>query len=259
MSYRDTAESLRARRDHISAQLAQARAAAREAEERAGRVATLEKELAEVDTLLQSGGWKKALPLLENLQIASPCSANWDEMAGDDRVRFCGQCEKNVHNLSAMPRAEAEALLVAKEGEICVRLYRRADGTVISADCPVGARRKRRRRAAVAAVGGGLLAVTAAALGARPVMQGEAMPRMDRQSRIELFAPKMGGSLAPRMRNDESFPTMGAPLPVPQDQVTKMGKPSMPPEMGRRVARPQAQPAKPGKPEDVEPMMGLME
>jgi hypothetical protein len=106
--------------------------------------------------------------LLDDVRIASPCPANWDEMIGDDRVRFCGQCTKNVYNLSALPRGEAEALFHAAEsrqGEgICVRLYRRADGTVLTADCPDGARRKKRRLALFSAVGGGLMAAGAAAV-----------------------------------------------------------------------------------------------
>ena len=40
---------------------------------------------------------------------------------GDDRVRFCLKCDKNVFNLSAMPREDAERLLVEKSGgELCV-------------------------------------------------------------------------------------------------------------------------------------------
>ena len=33
---------------------------------------------------------------LDNIRIASPCSANWDEMFGDERKRFCGDCKLNV-------------------------------------------------------------------------------------------------------------------------------------------------------------------
>lgn len=249
MSYRDTAESLRARRDHVSAQLAQARLAAREAQERAGQVATLEKELAEVNGLLQSGGWKKSLPVLETLQIASPCSANWDEMAGDDRVRFCGQCAKNVYNLSAMPRDEAEAFLVANEGQVCVRLYKRADGTVINADCPVGVQRKRRRRAAVAAVGGSLLAAAASTLTTSrlAMTQGEPMPTMALDEGriaphlVESFGPS---SVPPSVRPPEPVvPLMGALPPMVQPPTAPTGTGAMlqgkvrPPtaDMGRRL------------------------
>ena len=47
---------------------------------------------------------------LNNVRVASPCSANWDEMYGTDRKRLCSQCDMNVYNLSAMTREEAESL-----------------------------------------------------------------------------------------------------------------------------------------------------
>ena len=82
------------------------------------------------------------IPLVQ-IRIASPCHANWDEMAGTDQARFCGHCRKNVYNLSEMTRAEAEALIREKEGRLCVRFYTRADGTMLTQDCPVGLRAMR--------------------------------------------------------------------------------------------------------------------
>jgi hypothetical protein len=61
-------------------------------------------------------------------------------MAGDERVRFCGLCRKNVYNLSALSREAAERLIEERQGKLCALLYRRADGTVLTSDCPVGAR-----------------------------------------------------------------------------------------------------------------------
>ena len=75
---------------------------------------------------------------LNNIKVASPCSANWDEMLGDDRKRYCGECKLNVFNLSGMTKMEAENLLLDSEGRVCVRFYRRSDGTVLTQDCPVG-------------------------------------------------------------------------------------------------------------------------
>jgi hypothetical protein len=72
---------------------------------------------------------KTRLPMLDSVRVASPCHASWDEMLGDDRVRFCTSCEKNVFNLSAMPRDDAERLLAERmNGELCVRFFQRADG-----------------------------------------------------------------------------------------------------------------------------------
>ncbi|MEP7211684.1 MAG: hypothetical protein ABI791_01315 [Acidobacteriota bacterium] len=82
---------------------------------------------------------------LDNLKIASPCSASWNEMYGNERKRFCGDCKLNVYNLSGMTRDDAERLLVSSEGQLCVRYFRRADGTVLTKDCPVGWAKVRQR------------------------------------------------------------------------------------------------------------------
>lgn len=101
---------------------------------------------------------------LDVIQVASPCTAPWEEMAGDDRVRFCGQCRLNVYNLSEMTRADATRFMQNRESRTCIRFYRRADGTVLTRDCPVGLRAVRRRiarmAAAIVAVCGAMMAGT---------------------------------------------------------------------------------------------------
>ena len=87
---------------------------------------------------------------LDHVTVAAPCSADWDAMIGDERARFCGQCRLNVYNLSGMTKREAEALIVNAEGRLCVRFYRRADGTILTANCPVGLRALKRRLSRVA-------------------------------------------------------------------------------------------------------------
>ncbi len=77
---------------------------------------------------------------LETIQVAKPCRADWDAMTGDAQVRHCGECRLNVYNLSEMTRAQAEAVILEHEGHLCVRFYTRADGTVLTQDCPVGLR-----------------------------------------------------------------------------------------------------------------------
>jgi hypothetical protein len=91
---------------------------------------------------------------LNNIKIASPCSANWETMVGDDKKRFCGDCKLNVYNLSGMSRTEAENLMIETEGRLCVRFYRRHDGTILTEDCPVGWAKVKRQvsRAATAVV-----------------------------------------------------------------------------------------------------------
>ncbi len=106
--------------------------------------------------------------LLDGISIASPCSADWNQMTGDDKHRFCGSCKLHVHNLSGMTADAATALLQqAGKGRVCVRFFRRADGTVLTRDCPVGLRQKLRR--AWARAGALWLALWSSASCARPV------------------------------------------------------------------------------------------
>jgi hypothetical protein len=77
-----------------------------------------------------------ATPFLDAITIASPCMESWHGMTGDERARYCKRCRLHVYNLSAMTRSEAETLLQKKEGQACVRFYERADGTVLTRECP---------------------------------------------------------------------------------------------------------------------------
>lgn len=82
-----------------------------------------------------------------DIRVASPCHETWDSMTGDERKRFCAKCQLHVHDVSALTEAEVVKLFEAESGRVCGRLYRRADGTVLMKDCPVGVARVRRRLA----------------------------------------------------------------------------------------------------------------
>ena len=84
---------------------------------------------------------------IHRMRIATPCHVGWENMTGDDKVRFCDQCSLHVYDISQMTSDEAKSFIAKAEGRICARLYRRADGTVITRDCPVGLRALRKRLA----------------------------------------------------------------------------------------------------------------
>lgn len=88
---------------------------------------------------------KESENLLDRMRVASPCPVSWDAMKGNDKKRFCEHCNLHVYNISSMTRREAEDLIKTTEGRLCARLYRRADGTVLTQDCPVGLKALRRR------------------------------------------------------------------------------------------------------------------
>jgi hypothetical protein len=92
------------------------------------------------------------------LEVATPCHVAWSTMQGSDRVRFCAACKRSVFNLTDMTSGEAAALLEDVERRPCVTYFQRADGTVLTADCPVGVSAARRRLAAAVAAAGALAA-----------------------------------------------------------------------------------------------------
>jgi hypothetical protein len=103
---------------------------------------------------------------LDHLRIATPCPVSWEEMTGDSRVRFCDHCRLSVYNISELSRNEAEKLLASSEGRLCTRLFRRADGTILTKDCPVGLRALRMRVSKRAAtVFAAIASISAAVLG----------------------------------------------------------------------------------------------
>jgi hypothetical protein len=110
-----------------------------------------------------------AKQLLKQVKIASPCHVAWSEMQGDDQVRYCSHCKRNVFNFSAMPEDEAEAIL-RQSGNVCGRIYRRVDGTVLVKDCPVGVAAVR-KKLAIGLVSAAAILVSAFGLAVRPTLK----------------------------------------------------------------------------------------
>jgi hypothetical protein len=167
---------------------------------------------------------------LNNVKIASPCSADWNAMIGDDRTRFCGQCKLNVFNLSGMTCTEAESLIMNSEGRLCVRFYARPDGSVITQDCPVGWARIKKRAQLIVTAAASLVFSFLGALGMN------AMVTRGREFGSNLGIPVTTPTPTPLMgmprpiMGDVSEPLMGkiaastpSPTPTPQPQI-KMGE-----------------------------------
>ena len=146
MGYRDDLEALSARHDALAAD-----------------VRSRQRELDVAALLLSAARARSKLPVLDGIRIAAPCSADWSQMSGDERVRACGACNKNVYNLTEMTRAEAEALIIAMEGKLCVRYYQRRDGTILLKDCVIGSSNRRRLRWIAVGVSAALAGGAAAA------------------------------------------------------------------------------------------------
>jgi hypothetical protein len=148
-------------------------------------------------------------------------------MEGSDQVRFCGHCRKSVYNLSGMSRGEAAAPVRGKEGRLCVRFYRRRDGTILTDNCPIGLRAA--RRWVLLQIGGvagafGLLALLA------PLVSAEGFQRL-RHSRVAQLEPfrSLFNWLDPTpptgIMGDVAMPVQGR-IAVPASRPPGMGQKS---------------------------------
>ena len=145
---------------------------------------------------------------LRKVKVARPCKESWDDMQGDDQVRHCRRCDKPVFNLSEMTAAEGEAVLRAHGTTPCVRFYRRADGTVKTADCDAP------RRWPVGIAAGAMAGAAAVAIAASPASHHVPQPPATVVPRppIAVIAPL---PTEPRVADAPEMPEMGAPRPPP--------------------------------------------
>ncbi|HEX8160609.1 MAG TPA: hypothetical protein VF538_01820 [Pyrinomonadaceae bacterium] len=146
---------------------------------------------------------------LDRVRIAAPCEADWDEMQGGERVRFCQRCSLNVYNLSSMTRREAERLVTRTEGaRLCVRFYRRRDGTMLTRSCPVGSRALKRRASRVTSATFAAIASFLAGVGIAPTKR-ESPVAVPPQAVI--VAPPVASAVDDEMVGETGYVMRGPP------------------------------------------------
>ena len=89
----------------------------------------------------------RSLRSLHVIDIPVPCHVPWDDMKGDATARHCDSCRKHVFDISTLSEREALDLIRNHDGDLCVRLLRRPDGTVMIADCAKPRQRIKRIKA----------------------------------------------------------------------------------------------------------------
>jgi hypothetical protein len=154
-------------------------------------------------------------------------------MLGNERKRHCGECKLNVYNLSNMTHREAENLLINSEGRLCVRFFRRADGTVLTKDCPVGWQAVKRRVSRVATAAFSAIAGLITGVGGYNALQSapqRTMGTVVTMGDVPTY-PVVPGGISP---------ATDAPVSVTGGWIrgeTKMGKPVVPPAEQNRLRK----------------------
>lgn len=133
---------------------------------------------------------EKQFNVISEVQVATPCAARWEEMVGDEKVRFCQGRQLPVYNLSAMDVEEAAERIAQDDDRLCVRFYRRADGTILTRDCPLGIQKAYQRRAFINGMAGALISLGVLGTVLMPTQGAVARPAAHRAA---LFSSALGG------------------------------------------------------------------
>lgn len=68
---------------------------------------------------------------------ASPCSGK-GAANGEGPVRRCGKCQRRAYDVKHLDAFQVRELVMREEGRPCMRFFERADGLLLTADCPRG-------------------------------------------------------------------------------------------------------------------------
>jgi len=128
-------------------------------------------------------------------------------MAGDDRVRHCSQCNRNVYNFAAMTLAEVDELISTREDRLCARLYQREDGTILTSDRANPFQVKVRRISRVVGI-----ALSAATINMNLAAAQSAAPQSP--SALVQIQPKATGGIAVRIVDPTGAVIMNAKISV---------------------------------------------
>jgi hypothetical protein len=177
----------------------------------------------------------KPVPLLARIRVATPCRADWNQMTGDERVRHCAQCKKDVFNLSDMRREQAERLIIEKNGDLCARYYQRQDGTILLADCSVGLAQKKKTKVAAAGALALLAGTPVAALSLRTKAHAPAEPQVQITGVVEIETPPPPPPPTPKP--EEATEILGGMPPPTQLEQVKPARAAASKRLGKRPSK----------------------
>lgn len=72
--------------------------------------------------------------ILDQVTVLDPCPMSWDKMVGDDKVRFCGECQRKVWNFFEMTDAEVVEVMQANPERLCAQIKKTKSGQLLTKD-----------------------------------------------------------------------------------------------------------------------------
>jgi len=188
-------------------------------------------------------------PGLEHLRVVSSCPKQWEEMEGTVEKRFCGDCQKHVHNLSAMTRREVDELQKATACHLCVHYVPDAHGNPLTLSERPATYRIRWGLARALAIAAGVAVVICMpakaeasgtwAMRFKALTNSSALAQKGRTVKaVEKACDKLQQSPEPTLRG-EPVPLLGKPVMPPTSTGTPapapshlLGRPGSPPKSG---------------------------
>lgn len=169
----------------------------------------------------------------DDIRIPEPCNEDWGQMTPEQRGRFCGACQKKVHDLSAMSEKEAKNVLKSG-GDICVSYLSDKAGAVQFQPeriVPVG--RLFRRASATAAAGLSIALAACAPHGEGPTIE-DAETEQAAFLEVHPSIPDAEPCNATPPEAPELIRTAGEPMPIEEEVIRTKGDyapPPPPPEL----------------------------
>lgn len=192
----------------------------------------------------------------DDIRIPEPCNEDWGRMTPEQRGRFCGACQKKVHDLSAMSEQEAKTMLES-DADICVSYLSDKTGAVQFQPeriVPVG--RLFRRASATAAAGLSLALAACAPHGGGPEIDDaeteqpaflEVHPSIPDAEPCDATPPP-----------EELIRTLGEPMPLEEELIRTKGDYAPPPPTKiRKQGKMKRTAGKPISPRNHDPLGGL--
>jgi hypothetical protein len=79
---------------------------------------------------------------IKNFKNSASCGSSWENMSGTDCIRLCDKCQLFVYDFKDKEKSEVDATVFRREGKENASFWKRIDGTFMTTNCPIGAKKR---------------------------------------------------------------------------------------------------------------------